>query len=616
MEKSRSGTCARDASPPGTVFFMQPSKPLMLPRQGRSSHSAGADGRVAWMPKYSEVRQRTRAPTSQAAGQRAASTGSAGPMPDVCQQAWATNTCAKPVFPSAVSNPEPRTPEKVPETDALPQAADVTPPKVTELRSGTVRTAWLAADKLEANKENRRTQVTSGSCSTPTPAPSVDFGRLAWPANKHELHSSRSSGGKYTTPLVVREQVQSAKHSPKSSIHEHQMQQLREIAQRMWQPSANSEYVPEQLMQRQTQQHQQQQQQQPPQQSLQQSPQQQTSQQQDQQLHKQEHQQQQLPARQQQLQWQPELHVHQTFQSQQQPSPNGATSDLPACYAANTSPAVNRGQLRDASPAPLTSAPVQCLQEFCVAAHRYGALAALHSCDELPAQLRQALTFIRSLPCFPQTRLGDARPFLPPLAPNVAAKPTLVLDLDETLVHCSRGSRTALALNATEPNLIVEFDDGAGTGRVYYRPYVQFFLEEASKSFELVVFTASLKSYADQVIDALDPSKTLISHRLYRQHCTEFRGAFFKEIALLGRPLSKCLLVDNSPISVVCSVDNGVICRSWYGDRQDQELLFLLQILQDMQMADLSGEGFDRYLRRRYGLSDFFQALRHAPVRR
>lgn len=205
---------------------------------------------------------------------------------------------------------------------------------------------------------------------------------------------------------------------------------------------------------------------------------------------------------------------------------------------------------------------------------------------------------------------------MPPLAPNMAAKPTLVLDLDETLVHCSRGSRAALALNPTEPDLIVEFDDGAGTGRVYYRPYVQFFLEEASKAFELVVFTASLKSYADQVIDALDPSGTLVSHRLYRQHCTEFRGAFFKELALLGRPLSRCLLVDNSPISVVSSVDNGVIIRSWYDDRQDQELLFLLQLLQDMQMSDVNGEGFDRYLSRRYGLSDFFHSLRNTPVRR
>ncbi|CAE8634800.1 unnamed protein product [Polarella glacialis] len=143
-------------------------------------------------------------------------------------------------------------------------------------------------------------------------------------------------------------------------------------------------------------------------------------------------------------------------------------------------------------------------------------------------------------------------------------------------------------------------------GRVFFRPYVSLFLEVASKGFELVVFTASQQSYADQVIDALDPTGAFISHRLYRQHCTELRGAFFKELGLLGRPLPKCLLVDNSPISVACNANHGVLIRSWYGERQDQELLFLLELLKDMQGF---GGDFDRYLVQRYGVQEFFQAL-------
>uniref|UniRef100_A0A7S3T7T7 Mitochondrial import inner membrane translocase subunit TIM50 n=1 Tax=Strombidinopsis acuminata TaxID=141414 RepID=A0A7S3T7T7_9SPIT len=85
------------------------------------------------------------------------------------------------------------------------------------------------------------------------------------------------------------------------------------------------------------------------------------------------------------------------------------------------------------------------------------------------------------------------------------------------------------------------------------------------------------------------------------------RGAFFKELPLLGRPMSQMLLVDNSPISVACNADNGVLIRSWYGDRQDQELIELLAVLQELRA---SGQDAGRHLARRYGLQEFFQALR------
>lgn len=239
------------------------------------------------------------------------------------------------------------------------------------------------------------------------------------------------------------------------------------------------------------------------------------------------------------------------------------------------------------------------LQEFSIRSPGFCAAAASQSWEDLPLQLQNALEFLRKLPYYPQTLLRNARPFLPP-----PTKPTLVLDLDETLVHCCRG----LTQMATLPDMIVEFDDGISTGRVHFRPFVQIFLEVVSRTFEVVVFTASQQSYADQVIDALDPARALISHRLYRQHCTEFRGAYFKELGLLGRPLSQCVLVDNSPISVACNAQNGVLIRSWYGDLQDQELLALLEVLEDMQKCSAQG-GYDRYLSRRYGLHDFFQAL-------
>lgn len=262
---------------------------------------------------------------------------------------------------------------------------------------------------------------------------------------------------------------------------------------------------------------------------------------------------------------------------------------------------------------PPTRTNQETFPEFSVTAKRYGAEAACLCMEELPPPIRNALAFIRSLPRLPHTELveGD-RPFL--YGERDPAKMTLVLDLDETLVHCSRGEvRPGQRGPVGPPDLLVEFDDVPAFGGVFFRPHVRAFLEEAAHFFEIVVFTASQQAYADKVIDALDPHRELVSYRLYRQHCTELRGAYFKELGLLGRPLPQCILVDNSPISCACDADNSVIIRSWYGDPDDGELPALMEIFKDML---LQGPSVEEYLANRYGLRDFFQALRESTCPR
>lgn len=40
-----------------------------------------------------------------------------------------------------------------------------------------------------------------------------------------------------------------------------------------------------------------------------------------------------------------------------------------------------------------------------------------------------------------------------------------------------------------------------------------------SEFYEVVIFTAALKDYADFILNIIDVKK-IIKHRLYRQHCT------------------------------------------------------------------------------------------------
>lgn len=108
------------------------------------------------------------------------------------------------------------------------------------------------------------------------------------------------------------------------------------------------------------------------------------------------------------------------------------------------------------------------------------------------------------------------------MKPSVSQKKTLVLDLDETLVHSSFKPLPDADLVIT---LQVE-PDRAYNVYVMKRPGVEMFLRRLSRFYELVVFTASLSKYANPLLDKLDP-EGCISARLFREHCTCVRGSIY-----------------------------------------------------------------------------------------
>ena len=74
-----------------------------------------------------------------------------------------------------------------------------------------------------------------------------------------------------------------------------------------------------------------------------------------------------------------------------------------------------------------------------------------------------------------------------------------MLDLDETLVHSSFKP-------IPNPDYIipVEIEEKIVDVYVLKRPMMDHFMAAVGSSFEVVVFTASLKKYADPLLDLLD----------------------------------------------------------------------------------------------------------------
>lgn len=136
---------------------------------------------------------------------------------------------------------------------------------------------------------------------------------------------------------------------------------------------------------------------------------------------------------------------------------------------------------------------------------------------------------------------------------------TLVIDLDETLIHSlAKGGRMSSGhMVEVKLNTTVGYG-GATLGPqhpiLYYvhkRPHCDDFLRKVCKWYNLVVFTASVQEYADPVIDWLEQERKYFSARYYRQHCTLRNGAYIKDLSSVESDLSKVMILDNSPLSYI-----------------------------------------------------------------
>jgi CTD small phosphatase-like protein 2 len=80
------------------------------------------------------------------------------------------------------------------------------------------------------------------------------------------------------------------------------------------------------------------------------------------------------------------------------------------------------------------------------------------------------------------------------------------------------------------------------------RPFTKECLEMVNKYFEVVVFTASHKYYADVIIDYIDPENKYVQHRLYRDQCIPTKdGVYIKDLRIFkNRDLKDLIIVDNA----------------------------------------------------------------------
>ncbi|KAK3953783.1 HAD-like domain-containing protein [Pseudoneurospora amorphoporcata] len=222
--------------------------------------------------------------------------------------------------------------------------------------------------------------------------------------------------------------------------------------------------------------------------------------------------------------------------------------------------------------------------------------------NDISAALKSPTSPVGALTKYPKTP-APPRPLIPKRQPsykisavdpaNLKHQKTLILDLDETLIHSmSKGGRMSsghmveVRLNTTYVGVGGQQTIGPQHPILYYvhkRPHCDEFLRRVSKWYNLVVFTASVQEYADPVIDWLESDRKYFSARYYRQHCTFRHGAFIKDLSSVEPDLSKVMILDNSPLSYMFHQDNAIPIQGWISDPTDLDLMYLIPFLEGLQ---------------------------------
>ena len=149
---------------------------------------------------------------------------------------------------------------------------------------------------------------------------------------------------------------------------------------------------------------------------------------------------------------------------------------------------------------------------------------------------------------------------------------TIVLDLDETLIHAEP------RVQGKDYDHIVELT--RGKLGVFIRPFLTEFLEHLSRRFELVLYTASGNVYADKMRMLIDPDERFFRSYLSRRDCVQFKNAHIKCINnFSNRETKEILIIDNALYAFPFNHEQKLLIRPFFGEKDDCELLKVLRFI-------------------------------------
>jgi len=155
-------------------------------------------------------------------------------------------------------------------------------------------------------------------------------------------------------------------------------------------------------------------------------------------------------------------------------------------------------------------------------------------------------------------------------------KYTLVLDLDETLIHLRQKKEVvnikndiSIKINNTSDNFYSVYDRDKNKYLLQFRVGLFSFLTILKSFYEIISFTSASREYADVIINEIEKSRPFFDHKFYREHTVIYKDTFVKDISRIGRDMRKIIIIDNNEGNFILNKENGIKIAPFYGDEED-----------------------------------------------
>ena len=202
---------------------------------------------------------------------------------------------------------------------------------------------------------------------------------------------------------------------------------------------------------------------------------------------------------------------------------------------------------------------------------------------------------------------------------NKPKKKIVLFDLDETLVHCTGEINLSNETYQHCIEVILPCNKTTKVG-INIRPYWKKTLNLIKKNYHIVVFTASHQAYADAVLNFMDPNNKYFKYRLYRNNCSlvDIDGIKFyvKDLDIFEGiyDLKDIIIVDNSVLSFIYHLENGIPIVPYYNEDKDGSLyvvgLYLKHIFEedDLREANKKYINLESFLNEAKNRKDFSES--------